>query len=174
MAHHKTETASFLLRFTQKVFQDDEGEHEVQWRGSVSHVQGGDEQRFSNFDEATQFIQDKLTELTLQAIEDKSPEEQKGILAKSFSLWKKMALDGPKLVRETIKDPMKQVAQIQHQISQVGDSIGKRIEDRIGQVVEIDDWRGASKTDLKHLVDAIEKMSDQIAALNSKVDKLKK
>lgn len=170
----KEETASFVLRFTQKVFQREDGEHDVQWRGNIRHVQGGEEKRFSDFDAVTTFIQGKLTDLTLQAMEDKSPEEQKGILSKSFELWKKMATDAPKLVMETIKDPMKQVAQIQSQVQEIGDNIGQRINDRIGQAIEIDEWRGASRSDFKQLVELMENLSDKVAKLDDKVEQLNK
>ena len=71
MASKKDETASFVLRFTQKIFQNEEGESQVQWRGNIRHVQGGDEERFSEFDEVVKFIQDKLADLTIYAMEDK-------------------------------------------------------------------------------------------------------
>ena len=116
MASKKDETASFVLRFTQKIFQSDAGEAQVQWRGNIRHVQTGDEKRFSEFENVAQFIQKKLADLTVTAMEHKSPEEQKGILAKSFDLWKKMAMETPKLVAVTIKDPKKGIAQIQTQI----------------------------------------------------------
>ena len=61
MAVKKDETASFVLRFTQKIYKDKDGESNVQWRGKVSHVQGGDEIRFSEFEEVSNFIQTKLS-----------------------------------------------------------------------------------------------------------------
>ena len=111
MAKKKEETASFVLRFTQKIYSGEDGESQVQWRGNIRHVQGGEEKRFSEFEEAYQFIQNKLADLTIQAVEGKSPEEQKGILAKSFDLWRRMAMETPKMFIETIKDHKKQVAQ---------------------------------------------------------------
>ena len=68
MSVKKEETASFVLRFNQKIFHTEEGDPQVQWRGNIRHVQGGDEQRFSEFDEVVQFIQGKLAELTIQAM----------------------------------------------------------------------------------------------------------
>ena len=132
MAVKKEETASFVLRFTQKIYESEEGEPQVQWRGNIRHVQSGDETRFSTFEDATHFVQGKLSDLTMQAVEDKTPEEQKGILSKSFDLWKKVASATPKLVMESLKDPKKQAAHIQEQIQeqfhQVGDAIEKKIE----------------------------------------------
>ena len=174
MAVKKDETASFMLRFTQKIFQNEEGESQVQWRGNIRHVQGGDEKRFSEFDDAVNFIQGKLAEMTIQQMEDKSPEEQKGILSKSFNLWKKMALSGPKMVMETIKDPKKQIEQVQSQIQDQVEAIQQKVENRIAQNVDVDEWRGVSKSDHNSMMDLLEKMSKEISSLNKRVNKLSK
>lgn len=174
MAVKKDETASFVLRFTQKIYKDKDGESNVQWRGKVSHVQGGDEIRFSEFEEVSNFIQNKLADLTVQAIEGKTPEEQKGILSKSFDLWKKMALETPKMVMDTIKDPKKQVAQFQNQINQVSDAVTQKIEERLGQKLEIDEWRAASKNDYSMMMEQMSNMAKAIESLSDKVDKLSK
>ncbi len=174
MAAKKEETASFVLRFTQKIYNNEQGEPQIQWRGNIRHVQGGDEKRFSEPDEFVKFVQEKLAELTTQAVEDKSPEEQKGILAKSLDLWKKAAAVTPKLVMDSIKDPKKQVAQIQDQIQYVSDSINQKIEDTIGKNLEIDEWRSSSKSDFRQMMGLLENMATEIKALNQKVDKLSK
>ncbi len=169
----KDETASFVLRFTQKIFENEQGEPQIQWRGNMRHVQSGTEKNFSKFDDVIQFIQTTLTDLTVQAMEHKSPEEQKGILSKSFDLWKKMAIEAPKMVMDSIKDPKKQAHQIQEQIHQVSDALNQKF-DEARQKLEIDDWRGSTKTDYKNIVQMLEKMSNEISALNQKVDKLSK
>ena len=170
MATKKNETASFMLRFTQKIFQNEDGEPQVQWRGNIRHVQGGDEERFSGFDEVVAFIQSKLTDLTIEAMEDKTPEEQKGILSKSFDLWKKMALEGPKMMMETIKDPKKSVAQFQDQIQ---DQI-YQVKDEINQKLEFGSWLAASKADYQQVMEKLDQISGEVSALNKKVDKLSK
>lgn len=169
MKSTKDETASFVLRFTQKIFVDEKGESQVQWRGNIRHVQGGDERRFSDFDRVTDFIQTKLAELTVEAMKNQSPEAQKGILAKSFDLWKRMATDYPKKMLETIADPKGQMEQlqeqIQEQVTQVGESVGKRLG--------IDEWRQVSKADYKNMMQMMESIAQSVEALNQKVDKLK-
>lgn len=174
MAVKKDETASFMLRFTQKIFQNEDGESQVQWRGNIRHVQGGDEKRFSEFDDAVTFIQGKLAEMTIQQMEDKSPEEQKGILSKSFNLWKKMALSGPKMMMETLKDPKKQIEQVQSQIQGQVEAIQQRVENKIAERVDVDEWRGVSKSDHKSMMDMLVKMSKEISTLNKRVNKLSK
>ncbi len=174
MSAKKDETASFVLRFTQKVFQNDEGDPQVQWRGNIRHVQGGDEKRFSEFDEVVNFIQSKLADLTIQAMEDKSPEEQKGILAKSFDLWKRMAVAGPKMVMETIKDPKAGVEHLQEQVSQTVQEQMTQVGDLFNSKLDPDNWKPVSKTDFKNLMEAVGSLSDTISGLNKKVEELSK
>ena len=85
------QTSSFLLRFTQKIFEDDKGEADVQWRGKITHVQGNDQKNFSELKDAIAFIQEKLSTLTLSSIEtDATTEEKEGLLEKSMDIWKKL------------------------------------------------------------------------------------
>ena len=58
-----------MVRFNQIIFED-KGESKVQWRGKVSHVQGGEDQSFSDFNDAVTFIQQKLADLTLEATKE--------------------------------------------------------------------------------------------------------
>jgi hypothetical protein len=181
MATKKDETASFVLRFTQKIYQNEQNEPQIQWRGNMRHVQSGDEKNFSKFDEVIQFIQSNLTDLTVQAVEHKTPEEQKGILSKSFDLWKRMTIETPKLVLDTLKDPKKQAHLIQEQIQeqiqermhQVGDAFNQKLDD-VKEKLEVDEWRGSSKSDYKNIMKMLEQMSSEIQSLNEKVEKLSK
>lgn len=165
MANKKDQTASFMLRFTQKIF-DEKGESNIQWRGMVSHVQGNDQQKFTDFNDAVKFIQEKLKDLTLENTSNRSKKEQDGLLTKSFEIWKMMAKNAPQMIAEAIKDPKKQVEQIQSQITNIGEEITSR--------VEIDEWRNASRSDFKKVLNAIEKLSSDVKAVNKKVDKLAK
>ena len=171
MATKKDETASFVLRFTQKVFKNDDGEPQVQWRGNIRHVQGGEEKRFAEFESAVQFMQAKLADLTISAMEDKSPEEQKGILSKSFDLWKRMATEGPKMVMETLKDPKAGVEQLQEQVSQVVQEQREQVEDFVSSKLDPDAWKPATRADLRTLVQSVAKLSDEVAALHKMIEK---
>ena len=168
MPAKKEETASFVLRFTQKIFQNEQEEAEVQWRGNIRHVQGGQEKRFSEFNEVVNFIQEKLADLTIQAMGEKSPEEQKGILATSFELWKRMSTTYPKMVLDTIKDPKSGVEQIQDEVNQQI----KGVKDTISAKLDPDAWKPATKSDLQEVLQMMEKLSKEVHALNKKVDKM--
>ena len=152
-----------MVRFTQKIYEED-GESKVQWRGNVSHVQGGGDLNFSDFKDAVAFIQQHLTALTEEATSDKTSEEQENILAKSLSLFKTVAATGPKILKETLKDPRAQVANLQEQLSEYGEGLLEK--------VPIDQWRNASKSDFLAIQESLSGLSNSIAMLTEKVDAL--
>tara|TARA_B100000497_G_C7688709_1_gene418038 strand:- start:1281 stop:1778 length:498 start_codon:yes stop_codon:yes gene_type:complete len=158
-------TASFMIRFTQQFFEDNTGEENVQWRGKISHIQGGKEKNFSELEDALSFIQENLTSLTLSSTSHKTKEEQDGLLSKSFDIWKKMAKNAPKMMMETIKDPQAQVANIKEQLTDVGEEIGQKLE--------IDSWRTASRSDIQNILSEMKSISDKIVLLDKKIDKIK-
>jgi len=165
MTKKADQTASFMVRFNQIIFEED-GEPKVQWRGKVSHVQGGEDQSFSDFNDAVKFIQSKLADLTIEATKDETPEQQESLLKKSFSLWKTMAKEGPKVFMETIKDPRKSVAHLQDQISDFGEDLMEK--------VPIDQWRNASRSDFNSIKESISALADEMKKLNVKVDAMSK
>lgn len=165
MSKKADQTASFMVRLNQIIFEED-GESKVQWRGKVSHVQGGEHQSFSDFNDAVKFIQERLADLTIEATKDKSPELQDSLLKKSFSLWKTVTKEGPKVIMETIKDPRKQVSNLQDQISHLGEDLMDK--------VHIDEWRNASRSDFNSIKEAISALTDEIKNLHEKVDAISK
>ena len=112
MTKKQEQTASFMVRFNQRIFEEN-GEAKVQWRGKISHVQDGDEKRFSDFNDALKFYANKISELTETATKHQSSEEQESILQKSLSMWKTIKDVGPKVLKDTLKDPKKQFSNIQ-------------------------------------------------------------
>ncbi len=173
MTKKQDQTASFMVRFNQKIFEEN-GETEIQWRGKISHIQGGDYQSFTDFNEALTFMQEKLASLTKEATKHQPEEEQDGILKKSFSMWKTIRDVGPQFIKETIKetikDPKKQISNIQHQIQDQISNIGEEI----GEKVQIDQWRNASRSDYQKIMNSIEALSKDLKKLSVKVDKIKK
>ena len=170
MSHKKEEMASFLIRFRQMIFDNESGEPQVQWRGQIRHIQDGDEKRFSEFSEVIEFVQDKLSELTIQAMEDKSPEEQKNILTKSLNLWKKVASTAPKRLMDTIKDPKGQVAQIQEQIQEQIHEVGESI----GQKLDIDVLKRFTGQDYEEIMSKLDQIDNRMANIESRLDAISK
>lgn len=159
-------TASFLLRFTQRIFEDEQGEANVQWRGKISHVQGNDQKNFVELKDAMEFIQQKLSELTLAAVEGSSPEEKEGILNKSMDIWKRLANNYPKILLEAIKDPKGQVTQIQEQLSSKAEQITNRLD--------LDAYRPTSKSDIEGISEQITLLTKAVGALQKKVESMDK
>jgi hypothetical protein len=169
MKNKQGQTASFMVRFNQKIF-DKDGESNVQWRGKISHVQGGEEKRFSDFNDALSFMEKKLTQLTAEATKNEPIEKQKGILMKSLSMWNTIKEVGPKVIMKTIKDPLKQVNQLQGQIQGQISTIG----DEISEKVQFDQWRNASRSDIHVIMESINDISKELKKLNTKVNALSK
>jgi len=169
MTKKQEQTASFLVRFQQRIFEEN-GESEVQWRGKISHVQDGEEQRFSDFNDALSFMQQKLGELTEEATKHESSEEQESIIHKSLSMWKTIKDDGPKVIRNTLKDPKKQFTHLQDEIQDKIITIGEEISEK----VHIDQWRNASRSDFNKIQSQIAALSSEIQKLSTKFDTIKK
>lgn len=169
MTKKQEQTASFMVRFNQRIFEEN-GESKVQWRGKISHVQDGDEKRFSDFNDALAFMQKKLEELTEEATKHQTIEEQENIIQKSFSMWKTIKEIGPKVLRDTLKDPKKQFTHLQDEIHDKISTIG----DEISEKVQIDQWRNASRADFNAIQNQIEKLASEITKLSVKIDAIKK
>ena len=167
MTKKQEQTASFMVRFNQRIFEENK-EAKVQWRGKISHIQDGDEQRFADFNDALSFMQTKLSELTETATKHQSSEEQESILQKSLSMWKTIKDVGPKVLKDTLKDPKKQFSNIQDTIQDQITTIG----DEISEKVQIDQWRNASRSDFNQIQNQIQDLSAELQKLTSKIDKL--
>mgnify|MGYP003632249279 FL=1 len=169
MTKKQDQTASFMVRFNQRIFEEN-GESKLQWRGKISHIQDGDEKRFSDFNDALLFMQQKLGELTEEATKHQTTEEQESILKKSFSMWKTIRDFGPKVIRDTLKDPKKQFTHLQDELQ---DKISTFSEE-ISEKVQIDQWRNASRSDFNKIQNQIESLSSEITRLATKIDTIKK
>ena len=169
MKNKKDQTASFMVRFNQKIFEEN-GESSVQWRGKISHVQDGEEKRFSDFNDALLFMQEKLAVLTEEATKHETSEKQESILDKSLFMWKTIKDVGPKVIRNTLKDPKKQLTHLQEEIQDKINTFGEEFSEK----VQIDQWRNASRSDFNQIQNQIQNLSTEIKKLTTKVDKLNK
>ncbi|WP_439131877.1 hypothetical protein [Polaribacter sp.] len=169
MIKKQDQNASFMVRFNQQIFEE-HGDAKIQWRGKITHVQDGDEKRFSDFNDALTFMQNKLAELTEQATKHEPSEKQESILDKSLSMWKTIKDVGPKVIRETIKDPKKQFSHLQDEIQDKITVIGGEIYEK----AQVDEWRNASRSDLNKIQNQIESLAYQIQKLTTKVDNINK
>ena len=169
MTKKQEQNASFMVRFQQRIYEEN-GDSKIQWRGKITHVQDGDEKRFSDFNDALTFMQNKLAELTEEATKHEPQEKQESIIDKSLSMWKTIKDVGPKVLRETIKDPKKQLSHLQDEIQDKITFIG----DEISEKVQINEWRNASRSDFNKIQNQIESLSKEIKKLSTKMDTINK
>ena len=169
MNKKQEQNASFMVRFNQQIFEENE-EAKIQWRGKITHVQDGEEKRFSDFNDALVFMQNKLASLTEEATKHETSEKQESILYKSLSMWKTIKDVGPKVIRDTLKDPKKQLSHLQDEIQDKITIIG----DEISEKVQINEWRNASRSDFNKIQNQIESLSTEIKKLSKKMDTLNK
>jgi len=116
--------ASFVLRFTQDVYTDEAGEPRVRWRGHIRHVQGDGEARFTEFADAVSFMQQRLAALTMSAVADRSPADQRQAMADSLQLWERMTSGYAAAMLDAFSQTMARSEAVRQQ---VGEQLGRSL-----------------------------------------------
>ena len=162
MSQTQRDVASFLIRFTQDLWRNSNGEPEVAWRGAIRHVQGEEQISFTDFAEAMQFIQGHLAQLTLDALPGGTKMDQEKALKDSFKLWEQFANSYSNMMFEAMERTIQQSEAIK-------DQMNKTVQESLKS------WRGPAKSDEAGQFTAVlTEMSAQIEALAEKVGKLEK
>ena len=111
------DTASFVLRFTQDLWQDQKGEPRIEWRGQVRRVQDGEEMRFTDLSDAMNFIQESLLKVTMNAVPKEDKMYQDKAVRESLKMWEKFAENYTTMMVEAMQHTMKQSESFQRQIN---------------------------------------------------------
>jgi len=107
--------ASFVLRFTQDLWRDQEGQPRVEWRGQVRRVQDGEELRFTDLADAMNFIQESLLKVTMNAVPKEDKMYQDKAMRESLKMWEKFAENYTSLMVDAMQQTMKQSESFQRQ-----------------------------------------------------------
>lgn len=110
--------ASFMLRFTQDLWQDENGEPQVTWRGRINHVQGEEEIPFTDFTEALAFIQTELQDLTQKAFPGADADFREKAQRESFRIWEQFAAGYTDLLFKAMDNAFKGSQEIQGRVSE--------------------------------------------------------
>ena len=154
--------ASFVLRFTEELWQDPSGEPHVQWRGQVRHVQSNDETRFTNFADALAFIQKYLTQLTLDAASGGPAKmDQDKVLRESFKLWEQFASTYSNLMFDAMEKTIKQ-----------SDALRQQMDQAAQQAVKA--WQMPFGTGQNEVVEALGRIEREMRELRERVERLEK
>lgn len=159
MMKPQNNVASFVLRFTQEMWRDAQDEPHVQWRGHIRHVQGDEEDRFTDFAEAVAFIQRYLAQLTMKAIAGGQNMNQEKVLQESFKLWEQFASSYTGMMFEAMEQTVKQSQTFKEQIDQATQRALKA-------------WQFSEQPDQKQVVEALKSLQAQIETLAAKVETL--
>ncbi|MFN8455998.1 MAG: hypothetical protein U0401_15250 [Anaerolineae bacterium] len=153
--------ASFVLRFTQEVWRDAQGEPHVQWRGHIRHVQGDEEDRFTDFAEAVTFIQRYLTQLTLEALSGGQNISQEKVLRESFKVLEQFTSSYTDMMLAAVERTVKH---------------SQTFKERIDQATEraLKAWQIVPPPDQKQLLESLAALQAQIQTLTEKVESLEK
>ena len=171
---------SFVLRFTQDLWQDENGEPKVQWRGHINHVQGDEEIPFTDFKEALQFIQKQLQQLTQHAFPNADAQTMKKLLAESAKIWEQFAADYSNQLVKTMELAIQQSQELQ---GQAGDAFARAFEtwfppglrewmERV-QETSAPKPSPAPSENPSDLAEQLKTLTAQIDALNAKIEALK-
>jgi len=158
--------ASFLIRFTQDLWEDEQGEPRVQWRGRINHVQGDEEQSFTDFSEVVEFIQRHLTQLTLDSMPKDGQMDQEKTLHESFKLWEQFASSYTDLMFDAMERTIQGSQAIKSQMDMTLDEMFKRWRASIQPPVEGEDVG----IELAKLVEQVQVLADRVAYLEKKLD----
>jgi hypothetical protein len=160
MTEAQRNIASFLVRFTQDLWQDENGEPRVQWRGHIRHVQDDEEARFTDFTEVVTFIQQHLTQLTLDALEGGKMDQEK-TLHESFKLWEQFTSSYMDMMFKGMEQTLKQ-----------SEAMREQMDSAVRQALS--SWGLPAQADQGEIVEALNKLQKQVQALSRKVGRLEK
>jgi hypothetical protein len=151
--------ASFVLRFTQELWRDAQGEPHVQWRGHIHHVQGDEEDHFTDFAEAVVFIQRYLTQLTRNTLAGGRAMPQEKVLQESLKIWEQFASSYTDMMFEAMGRTVKQSQTLKEQINQATERTLKA-------------WQLPIQSDQQQILEALNNLQTHIQALTVKVEQL--
>jgi hypothetical protein len=151
--------ASFVLRFTQELWQDEHGEPQVQWRGHIRHVQGDEEDRFTDFAEAVAFIQRYLTQLTLNALTGSETMSQEKVLRESFKLWDQFASSYTHMMFQAMEQTISR-----------SEAMKQFLDDATQKALGA--WQLPAQPNQDQIVEMLEKLHDQLKLLSERVERL--
>jgi hypothetical protein len=161
MVKTQNNIASFILRFTQELWQDAQGEPRIQWKGLIRHVQGDEEDRFTDFAEAVAFIQRNLTQLTLNTVAEGQNMNQEKVLQESFKLWEQFASSYTKMMFQAVEQTVKQSQSLKEQIDQAAEQA-------------LHAWQMPVQPDQKQLLETLNQLQIQVQTLTNRVEQLEK
>jgi hypothetical protein len=162
MTSTQRDVASFLVRFTQDLWQDAQGEPQVAWRGDIRHIQGDDQVRFTDFSEAVAFMQRYMKELTMGTLEALSAEgqtEEQNAFHESLKLWEESAASYMDMMFGALEQTMQQ-----------SETLKRQMDTAMQQSLQA--WVPSSRADSTQILEALQALQVQVQSLMERVGSL--
>ncbi|MCB0211347.1 MAG: hypothetical protein KDJ52_18555 [Anaerolineae bacterium] len=160
--------ASFVLRFTQELWEDAQQEPHVRWRGHIRHVQGEEENRFTDFAEAASFMQRHLTQLTVDSLSKKKEGiSQEKIMQETFKLWEQFTSSYTNMMFSAMEQGIKQSRAFKDQMDETREKILRAWQFPFNSNSDSD-----SDSDNDHLKNEVSRLQAQLDKLNKRVEEL--
>lgn len=153
--------ASFVVRFTQELWRDADKEPHIRWRGQIRHVQGEEEDRFTDFAEAAVFMQRHLTKMTLDNLSVNGMVSQEKMLQESFKLWEQFATSYTKMMFQAMDQGIRQSKAFQEQVEETREKI-------------LSAWQLPFQWNDDQIVETMKEMQGQLESLSKRLDDLEK
>jgi hypothetical protein len=160
--------ASFVLRFTQELWQDLQGEAHIRWRGHIRHVQSDAENRFTDFAEAVTFMQRYLTQLTLDTLTGEESMNHQRAFQESFKLWEQFAASYTDLMLRAMERTIEQSEALKTQMSEATEKTLAAWQLAPAPAKEMDQQILAALTGLQ---DQMKKLSERVERLEKNLEK---
>jgi hypothetical protein len=163
MTKTQRDVASFLVRFTQDAWHDDQGAPQVEWRGHIRHIQGDDHIPFTDFSEAVAFMQRYMTELTVgsfEALSAREQEERDDPLQETFRLWEKSAASYAGMMFSAMRQTMEQTMQQSETLKQQMDSAVRE---------SLRAWTPAAGGEARPILEGLRALQAQVQVLAERV-----
>ena len=151
--------ASFVLRFTQELWQDTQNEPHVRWRGHIRHVQGDEEERFTDFAEAVTFIQRYLTELTADSLAGDESVSHEKVFKENFKLWEQFASSYSNMMIQAMEHTVKQ-----------SETIKEHMDEATKQALNA--WQLPGQLNQEKILEALNGLQAQVRILTNRLEKL--
>lgn len=153
--------ASFVVRFKQERWRDEQGEPHLEWRGQIQHVQGDESAAFTDFAEAVAFMQRHLQQLTQSAWSGGDRMQQEKLARESFKLWEQFTSAYTDMLVQSMETGLKQSEAFRQQMDQA--------VERTAQA-----WQPAASAADPAVLETLRALQAQVKALADKVEALEK
>lgn len=149
--------ASFVLRFKPTLRPDTEGEPHLQWTGHVQHIQGDEENSFTEVAEAIMFIQQHLIQMTAETLAGGKNMNQSKVILESFKLWERLAVRYMEVMFHAMEQGLKQT-----------DAFTERLNDMRDRILNA--WRLPGPPDNQdEILKLLDELQDQVQFLMERV-----